>query len=585
MFKNIRLTPKLLLLVIVPILGIVFLFTFSYFTTRTTIKSLNESLYNHSFESISYILNADRDFYQALTALQSLVYLPVSSEDFNNAVKDYEENASQTYERTASMKEIVESVSSHFSTIKHPVSNQDIFRTLTVFEEEFPKWKREADTWVNQITSGQLTKEQSLKPLSALQVSFDKVRSCLNEFGELIEQYALYRSDLEEKQFRYKTIRDIIIMISVIIISSLLSYFILRELLKTIKNLSEKILLFGTGDLRVTFPSEGKDEIYRIGNTLNQMAGSLREAISSLRTSVTRVTDESRTLFEVSEFQDSTANQLALQGQKVERNVHSTSAAIEELNSGVEEIAASAVNISKVSHELAKETQDTKSVAALGGEGIAKVVGLIQETSVQSHNASNKVEELAKDAKNVEQIVVSITSIAEQTNLLALNAAIEAARAGEAGRGFAVVADEIRKLAEESKNAAINITKILKDIRIGAENANQATGKNMEIVTQVNRGAEEAQSQFQTILEKIGAIVGKIENLAATAEEQSASTEEMSSAMDSSTKAITAIDEQVKEVSSSAEIQKKNADRLIHSATVLKESADELQHDSSKFVI
>jgi methyl-accepting chemotaxis protein len=197
-----------------------------------------------------------------LTALQSLVYLPVSSEDFNNAVKDYEENASQTYERTASMKEIVESVSSHFSTIKHPVSNQDIFRTLTVFEEEFPKWKREADTWVNQITSGQLTKEQSLKPLSALQVSFDKVRSCLNEFGELIEQYALYRSDLEEKQFRYKTIRDIIIMISVIIISSLLSYFILRELLKTIKNLSEKILLFGTGNLRVTFPSEGKDEIY-----------------------------------------------------------------------------------------------------------------------------------------------------------------------------------------------------------------------------------------------------------------------------------------------------------------------------------
>ncbi|MDD8053728.1 MAG: methyl-accepting chemotaxis protein, partial [Thermotogota bacterium] len=182
-----------------------------------------------------------------------------------------------------------------------------------------------------------------------------------------------------------------------------------------------------------------------------------------------------------------------------------------------------------------------------------------------------------------EQIVSTITAIAEQTNLLALNAAIEAARAGEAGRGFAVVAEEIRKLAEESKASASNISKILKEISLGAEDANQATNKNNEIVLTVNEGAEEALRQFKTITEKIDIIVTEVQNLTLTVEQQSAATDEMSMAMNSSTAAVSEINEEIKAVTASAQAQKTSASNILKTADGLKRLGETLADNVKQF--
>ncbi|MDI6864021.1 MAG: methyl-accepting chemotaxis protein, partial [Pseudothermotoga sp.] len=186
------------------------------------------------------------------------------------------------------------------------------------------------------------------------------------------------------------------------------------------------------------------------------------------------------------------------------------------------------------------------------------------------------VGELSEQAKNIGQILQTINSIAEQTNLLALNAAIEAARAGEAGRGFAVVADEIRKLAEESKRATDQIGQILGQISQGAMKADNATKETVQVVEGMSKQSDVVVEQFSKITGQINSMVSQIESLAASAEEQSAAAEEMSSAMDTATKSITVIAQQVEEMTQAVKQQASGAQNVSSLSEELSSIAESL---------
>jgi len=380
----------------------------------------------------------------------------------------------------------------------------------------------------------------------------------------------------------------IIGIVSVALITAII-FFVSRSITRPITALGEVIEKVKNKDLsynqnhRAVKYLSRQDEIGHIVNALAALEKEYTDTIALFQKSISELEGSAHRLASISQEQLTSSEALTAQAQKVDENVQNTSASIEEVSSGVEEVAASAQSVSKTARELADQNEETSKKAKEGGSLISQVTKRIETATKQTIDTAGLVQKLAEGAKNVEDILSTISSIAEQTNLLALNAAIEAARAGEAGRGFAVVADEIRKLAEESKKATTNIARILKDISNGAKGANDATGQTVEIVKEVNVSAQEVETQFSEILKMVEKTTSLVVALTATSEEQGAAAEEMASAMDNSAKASAEISNQTHRITQSAKQLTEGAQQVETAAEQLNNLSEALEAEIQKF--
>lgn len=388
-------------------------------------------------------------------------------------------------------------------------------------------------------------------------------------------------SDVNRLTWMFAIIIALTIIISIVFALIISRRYIVKPL-KELSGVAEKI---AQGDLTVNFSVDTKDEIGKLGNVLSSMVTSLRGMAQRIQEESSTVKQEASQVAAVSEEVSATIEELTAQVDSVGSNVNNASAAIEQLTSGIEEVAASAQNVANASQKLSEEAQRVSTLANEGQKAILSIADVIIQTKEKANTTFETVEKLSDSAKNIGEIVDTINSIAEQTNLLALNAAIEAARAGEAGRGFAVVADEIRKLAEESKQATQNIANILKGILDESVKASEATKETVEIVNQAAGQSNLVKGQFDQILNSILKMSQMVENLAASAQEQSAAAEEMSSAMDSASRSMVEVVEQMNEVTMAVKQQADAISTVAKTAEKLDNIAEKLVEEVRKFKI
>jgi methyl-accepting chemotaxis protein len=305
----------------------------------------------------------------------------------------------------------------------------------------------------------------------------------------------------------------IILLILNTAVLELISYILTKVIQVRIESITYIMDRIKNRDLNQTLELSGDEALKAVSNSFNDMINDLKSIMSTLKDITKQLVDTAVLLNTNTEAVNHSIDDISVTMNEI---AHGASEQASEAERGVDLITNLSHQIQLVFENTNSVVEDSKNMQILNQQGL-EAVQTLRESNEQSQIAAEKVMEFinksAERSKSISEFVSAINDISEQTNLLALNAAIEAARAGEAGRGFAVVADEVRKLADASKNAAEQVEEIMTEIIKDADNATIIIDSVGNVMRNQMKAVDNTNEAFYTIAKSIDNIVNRINNI------------------------------------------------------------------------
>ncbi|MFV8438638.1 methyl-accepting chemotaxis protein [Vibrio owensii] len=445
MFNNLSIKQKIVL----PLSLMIVLLTVSSVLNVLTMwkqTELSDTLNDQVIPSLFTLEDAYRDLYQATSAIQGLA-LAQTQEEIDHHLFEYKDNA---YKALPRMKKVM-SLSdqgvlprSHGSEVQQLVSTGE--QWLQSYEAMISKPQSQ---WVNYYESNKAEFEHQ----------FGAVRDQLNVVKDAIEaKQNTLKTDIAAAAFRAEVILEA--GIAIVILAALgMVVLLLKTVVKPINDIKEAMVQIasGEGDLSQRISINSQDEI-------GQLAGGFNQFVTKIQATVSQVVESSNTLRQEMNNLNALTSTIADSTVGQQRDSEAVAAAVHEMQVTSRNVSDSATEAALASQTANEELSNTNVI-------LEQTVAAIRDLAGEIESASQVINTLDNDVSNIASVLDVIRGIAEQTNLLALNAAIEAARAGEQGRGFAVVADEVRSLASRTQKSTGEIQTMIEKLQAGAAQA------------------------------------------------------------------------------------------------------------------
>lgn len=463
------------------------------------LTSASSQLTQRHLPAISLLLNADRDLYQAFVAERSLLD-EASAAQTNELKNQHRDNIQQAYDRV------------HQFAALQP--SEQALRLVGRFDQAMEQWKKVTQNVIS-LTNTDRAAASALSYGDSERL-FEAMRDPIDQLGELEDQHANELGSQATAQGQQRSQQQAVLSGAGLLLCGLLVAFFPPLVTRPLDNLLQRIrqIAEGDGDLRTRLEVHSHDELGQLGTAFNQFLNRLQGLVQEVGQATAQVTDAAQVLGEMV----STNDQL----------ISGEHAAVDQVSTAATQMSAAVHEVARNAHDVADAASGAEQQTQAGAQVVSTTIQMIRQLAHEVEAASSTIAELEEDTAQIGAVLEVIKAIAEQTNLLALNAAIEAARAGEQGRGFAVVADEVRALAARTQDSTKDIHQRIERLQMGVQNAVKAMHNgSLRAQASVDQaaGVDEALATSSSAVSRINNMAAQI---AAACEQQSSVTEEIS---------------------------------------------------------